>query len=136
MILSFGLAACGTTYAKITGIFAGIGTEQTDPFVYDNPLLNDNTITEYDYILQVDKSYLFGVTYLQSGGSIICSMNHKNVSLKYDEDVLEIVYSNNEGEAAFYNLTCKKEVEYTAVIIEVEEYTYTIIISAKTASPE
>jgi len=71
MLLPFGLTACGTTEAKVTGIMAGIGTERNHPFVYGNPFEDNETITENDYILQVGESYLLGVTFTQYGGSIV-----------------------------------------------------------------
>ena len=37
ILLPFGLTACGSDEAKVTGIMAGIGTERNHPFVYGNP---------------------------------------------------------------------------------------------------
>ena len=134
MLLPFSLTACGTTKAKVTGIMAGIGTEQNHPFVYGNPFEDNETITENDYILQVGESYLLGVTFTQYGGSIVRSINTEIISLKYDAEVLEITLpEEKEGMEVYYNLTCKKAVVNTAVIVEVDnygEYSYTVIISA------
>ena len=134
MLLPFGLTACGTTEAKVTGIMAGIGTEQNHPFVYGNPFEDNETITENDYILQVGESYLLGVTFTQYGGSKVRSINTEIISLKYDAEVLEITPpEEKEGMKVYYNLTCKKAVVNTAVIVEVDnygEYSYTVIISA------
>lgn len=133
MLLPFGLTACGTTEAKVTGIMAGIGTEEHHPFVYGNPFENNETITENDYILQVGESYLLGVTLTQYGGSIVRSINTEVISLKYDAEVLEITPpEKNEAMTVFYKLSCKKSVTYTAVIVEVDgEYFDTVIISAR-----
>lgn len=132
LLLPFGLTACGTTEAKVTGIMAGIGTEEHHPFVYGNPFENNETITENDYILQVGESYLLGVTLTQYGGSIVRSINTEVISLKYDAEVLEITPpEEKEGAEVYYNLTCKKSVQYTAVIVEVGGYSYTVIISAE-----
>ena len=77
ILLSFGLTACGSTHAKVTGIMADIGTEQNQPLLYGNPLLDNKTIAENDYILQVGQDYLLGVTYTQSGGSILALISAK-----------------------------------------------------------
>ncbi len=134
LLLPFGLTACGTTRAKVTGIMAGIGTEQNHPFVYGNPFEDNETITENDYILQVGESYLLGVTFTQYGGSIVRSINTEIISLKYDAEILEITPpEEKEGMEVYYNLMCKKAVVNTAVIVEVDnygEYSYTVIISA------
>ena len=130
VLLSFGLVACGSKPAKITGLCVGVGNEDIDPFVYGNGLWDEDTLFEGDYVLQVGENYLLGVTYAQRGGSILNIMNSQNVSLKYDEEVLEIAYSKNEGAGAFYNLICKKQVTNTAIIVEVGKYSYTVIISA------
>lgn len=133
MLLSFSLTACGTTEAKVTGIMAGIGTEQNHPFVYGNPFEDNETIADNDYILQVGESYLLGVTLTQYGGSIVRSINTEVISLKYDAEVLEITPpEKNEAMTVFYKLSCKKSVTYTAVIVEVDgEYFDTVIISAR-----
>lgn len=128
---SFGLMACGSTYAKVTGIMAGIGTEQIHPLVYGNPLWDNQTIAENDYILQVGQDYLLGVTYAQSGGSIVCSISTESIKLKYDTEVLNITSPEETDMDVYYNLTCIKAVVNTAIIVEVDnKYTYTVIISA------
>lgn len=135
MLMPFGLTACGTTEAKVTGIMAGIGTERNHPFVYGNPFEDNETITENDYILQVGESYLLGVTFTQYGGSIVHSIVTDAITLKYDVEILEITLPDEkEGVEVYYNLSCKKAVVNTAVIVEVDnygEYSYTVIISAK-----
>lgn len=132
MLLPFGLTACGTTEAKVTGIMAGIGTEQNHPFVYGNPFEDNETIADNDYILQVGQNYLLGVALLQSGGSILNNLSTEFITLKYDSEILEITPpEEKEGAEVYYNLTCKKSVQYTAVIVEVGGYSYTVIISAK-----
>ena len=132
LLLPFGLTACGTTEAKVTGIMAGIGTEEHHPFVYGNPFENNETITENDYILQVGESYLLGVTFTQYGGSIVHSIVTDAITLKYDVEILEITLPDEkEGVEVYYNLSCKKAVVNTAIIVEVsDEYTATVIISA------
>lgn len=132
LLLQFRLTACGSDEAKVTGIAAGIGTEQNRPFVYDNPFYDSETITENDYILQVGESYLLGVTFTQYGGSKVSSINTEIISLKYDTEILAITLpEEKEGMEVYYNLTCKKSVSYTAVIIEVDgEYFNSVIISA------
>ena len=132
ILLPFGLTACGSDEAKVTGIMAGIGTERNHPFVYGNPFEDNETITENDYILQVGESYLLGVTFTQYGGSIVHSIVTDAITLKYDVEILEITLPDEkEGVEVYYNLSCKKAVVNTAIIVEVsDEYTATVIISA------
>lgn len=138
-VLSFGLTACGSTFAQVTGIMAGIGTEQISPLVYGNPLWNNETLTNDDYDLQVGQNYLLGVTYAQSGGSRLKLLNTEIIALKYDSEVLEITPPDEIDETGKskwdevinFTLTCKKAVVNTAIIVEVDEYTCTVIISAK-----
>lgn len=132
LILTLGLSACGTGMAKVTGILAGVGTEQNHPFVFGNPLLNGETLEENDYSLQVGQKYLLGVTYTQSGGSIVCSIGADSITLKYDADIFEITPpAESEGMEVYYTLTCKRSVGFAAIIVEVDnEYTYTVIVSA------
>lgn len=137
--LSCGLTACGSTTAKITGLCASVGTEQMNPFDYDNPLLNDETLTNDDYTLRVGQNYLLGVAYAQRGGSKLNWLNADIITLKYDSEVLELIppdekYETGESkwdEVINYTLTCKKAVVNTAIIVEVSEYTCTVIISAE-----
>lgn len=139
MLLSFGLTACGSTFAKVTGIMAGVGTEQIDPLVYGNPLWNNETLTNDDYDLQVGQNYLLGVTYAQSGGSRLKLLNTEIITLKYDSEVFEITPPDEIDETGKskwdevinFTLTCKKAVVNTAIIVEVGEYTCTVIISAE-----
>lgn len=133
MCLSFCLAACGSSFAKVTGIMAGIGTEQNHPLAYGNPLRNGQTLIEDDYILQVGQSYLLSVTYTQSGGSRVCGIYADQITLRYDAEALEIAPPDEkEGMSIDYRLTCKKSVAYTAVLVEVGgEYSCILIITAE-----
>lgn len=134
MLLSFGLTACGSTHAKVVGMWAAVGTDKDYTFGNgnDSPFSDYETIADNDYILQVGQNYLLGVAYLQSGGSILNNLSTEFITLKYDSEVLEITPpEEKEGAEVYYNLTCKKSVQYTAVIIEVGGYSYTVIISAK-----
>lgn len=129
-----GLTACGSTRAKVVGMWAAVGIDKDYTFGNGNDVqFSDNeTIADNDYILQVGQNYLLGVAYLQSGGSILNNLSTEFITLKYDSEVLEITPpEEKEGAEVYYNLTCKKSVQYTAVIIEVDGYSYTVIISAK-----
>ncbi len=134
-VLSFGLTACGTTHAKVVGIMTGVVAEhdRNYSYTYGNPLSDNETLVENDYILQVGQNYFLAVTYIQTGGSIIRSITTENITLKYDTQVLEITMPEvNEGEEVLYGLTCKNSVVNTAVIVEVDgKYCETVIISAK-----
>lgn len=46
--VSFGLTACGTTYAKIVGIMTGVLAEQDHSYsyTYGNPLSDNETLFE------------------------------------------------------------------------------------------
>lgn len=132
ILFSFTLTACGSTYAKVVGICAAVGTDKNYMFGNDSPFLDSETVTDNDYILEVEQSYLFGIAYIQRGGSKLKTINAENIKLKYDTEVLEITPpEEKEGAEVYYSLICKKSVSYTTVIVEIEEYTYTIIISAK-----
>lgn len=135
MLLPFGLTACGRDFAKIIGIRAGM-VEVKDPvysFEYGNPLSDNETIAENDYILRVGQNYFLGVTYSQTGGSRVASIATHVITLKYDTEILEITQpEEKEGMTVYYKLICKKAVVNTSVTIEVSgEYTCTVIISAE-----
>lgn len=132
--LSCGLTACGTSRAKVVGMWAAVGIDKDYTFGNgnDSSFSDNETIADNDYILQVGQNYLLGVALLQSGGSILNYLSTEFITLKYDSEVLEITPpEEKEGAEVYYNLTCKKSVQYTAVIIEVDEYSYTVIISAE-----
>ena len=131
ILLSFGLTACGSTYAKVTGVMADIGTEQYQPLLYGNPLLDNQTIAENDYNLQVGQDYLLGVTYTESGGSILTLLSAGTITLKYDSEVLEITPPDEKmSEVVYYHFTCKKAVVNTAIIVEADNNTHSGIYVA------
>lgn len=130
--LSCGLTACGSTRANVVGMWAAVGIDKDYTFGNgnDSPFSDNETIADNDYILSVGQDYFLGVAYLQSGGSILNHLSTEFITLKYDNDVLEITPpEEKEGAEVYYNLTCKKGVQYTAVIVEVGGYSYTVIIS-------
>lgn len=132
--LSCGLTACGSKWAEVVGLYAAVGIDKDYTFENgnNNPFSDNETIANNDYILQVGQNYLLGVAYIQRNGSRLHCLNTDNITLKYDSEVLEITPpEEKEGAEVYYNLTCKKIVQYTAVIIEVGEYSYTVIISAE-----
>lgn len=132
--LSCGLTACGSDWAKVVGLYAAVGNDKDYTFESgnNNPFSDNETIANNDYILQVGQNYLLGVAYIQRNGSRRHGLNTDNITLKYDSEVLEITPpEEKEGAEVYYNLTCKKSVQYTAVIVEVGGYSYTVIISAE-----
>ena len=134
MLLSFGLTACGSKWAEVVGLYAAVGIDKDYTFVNgnDNPFSDNETIADNDYILQVGQNYLLGVEYIQRNGSRRHWLNTDNITLTYDSEVLEITPPEEKEDAeVYYNLTCKKSVQYTAVIVEVGGYSYTVIISAE-----
>ncbi len=112
---------------------ADIGTEQNQPLLYGNPLLDSQTVAENDYILQVGQDYLLGVAYTQAGGSILKLLSAEAITLKYDTEVLEITPPDGKmSEVVYYHFTCKKAVVNTAIIVEVDnEHTYSMIVTAE-----
>lgn len=133
ILFSFALTACGSTYAKVVGICAAVGTNKNYMFGNDSPFLDRATVTDNDYILEAEQSYLLGIAYIQRGGSRLNVVNIENITLKYDTEVLAITPpEEKEGAEVYYNLTCKKAVVNTVVIVEVDgEYSDTVIITAK-----
>ena len=132
--LSCGLTACGSDWAKVVGLYAAVGIDKDYTFVNgnDNPFSDNETIANNDYIVQIGQNYLLGIAYIQRGGSILNWLSTEFITLKYDSEVLEITPpEEKEGAEVYYNLTCKKSVRYTAVIVEVGGYSYTVIISAE-----
>ncbi len=132
--LSCGLTACGSDWAKVVGLYAAVGIDKDYTFENgnNNPFSDNETIANNDYILQVGQNYLLGVAYIQRNGSRRHGLNTDNITLKYDSEVLEITPpEEKEGAEVYYNLTCEKSVRYTAVIVEVGGYSYTVIISAE-----
>lgn len=97
---------------------------------YNNDLFNNRTVAENDYILQAGESYLFCIEYIATGGSRYPELNAEYLCFYYDEDVLEIVHSAEDARKAEYTLICKTIVEYTAVTVEVDEFSCYVIISA------
>ncbi len=138
ILLSFGLMACGSTYAKVTGVMAGIGTEEMHALEYGNALRDKDTVAENDYLLEIGEDYLLAVTYTASGGSIFPMISPDAITLKYDAEALQITppeeTSGDDGyyEVVYYRLTCIKAAVNTAVIVEADgEYTCTVIVSTK-----
>lgn len=129
-VFALTFTACGRDYAKIVGIKAGIGTTPENAFYYNNDLLNNRTVAENDYILQAGESYSFCIECIATGGSRFPELNAEYLCFYYDEDVLEIVHSAEEARKAEYTLICKTIVEYTAVTVEVDEFSCSVIISA------
>lgn len=133
LLLSLALTGCGSTYAKITGVIAGVGTDEESPFEYNNSLSDTETLSPNDYVLQVGKSYVLAVTYTATGGSRFPLINPEDIELKYDTEILQIEQTSEHiGDVVYYSLTCNKAAAYTAILVEVNgEYFDTVIISAK-----
>lgn len=126
-----GLTACGSDEAKIYGIHAAVVSPEND-YAFSRALADETTLFEDDYILQNGQTYHLSVGYSASGGSKYPIMSADKIKLYYDDDALEIEQaSKNKGEVIRYRVTCKKAVVNTAVIVEVDEYSYTVIISAQ-----
>lgn len=124
------LTACGSTKAKIYGIHAGIGlTESND--LFGNALADETTLAENDYILQYGRAYCFSVAYTAGGGSQYPLISADKIKLRYDDDALAIEQiTESIGDVISYRLILNKSVVNTAVIVEVDEYTCTVIVSA------
>ncbi len=133
IILSLMLTACGSTKAKTYGIVASIGLpEDNDVYgVYNSIHSDTTTLEENDYVLEESKTYHILVGYSAGGGSQYPVINNpESVVFKYDTDALEIQsVTPNDGEIKHYALVCKKAIRYSAILIELDEYSYTIIVS-------
>lgn len=128
-VFALTFTACGRDYAKLVGIKAGIGTTPENAFNYNNDLFNNRTVAENDYILQAGESYSFCIECIATGGSRYPELNAEYLCFYYDEDVLEIAHSAEDARKAEYTLICKTIVEYTAVTVEVDEFSCSVIIS-------
>ena len=82
--LSCGLTACGSTRAKVVGMWAAVGNGKDYTFGNgnDSPFSDNETIADNDYILSVGQDYFLGVAYLQSGGSILNHLSTEFITLK------------------------------------------------------
>ena len=133
---AFGMTACGSGYAKITGIRSGIvlsgeGTFQTDE---KNPLTEKSTVCKNDYLLTVGETQDLLVCYLASGGSKYPILTEKQIKLYYDSKILDIQLKEQQpsSDVVQYELTCKCAIDYTAIMIEVDGmYSDTIVLNAK-----
>ncbi|MCX4312350.1 MAG: hypothetical protein OSJ83_00610 [Clostridia bacterium] len=135
LLFSSGLTACGSDYAKIYGIVACVGaSEDNDPTygVYYSPYADKTTLAEDDYILEVGKTYHILVDYSYGGGSRVPVITDaESVIFKYDTDALEIQsVTPNDRQVKHYSLICKQAIRYSAILIELDEYSYTLIVSA------
>lgn len=133
LIISLTLTACGSTYAEIYGIVACIGLPEDDDAygVYNSPFADKTTLEKNDYVLEVGKTYHILVAYSAGGGSkypVIA--NPESVIFHYDTDNLKIQsIMPNDGAIKHYALSCKQAIRYSAILIELDEYSYTIIVS-------
>lgn len=129
MLLTFGLMACGSTKAKVSGIYASVVVSEAD--AYSDTLADGRTIVENAYALQVGEVYELTVMYTASGGSQYPVLRIDGITLRYDSETFEI--SPPTGDymtVARYQLTCKRAVDYSAIIFEVDDYSYSVIVSA------
>ena len=129
--LSLGLIGCGRGKAEISNIYVSVVLPNEDN--YSSVLSNKSTLTENDYILQVEENYHLTVEYVASSGSQYPVMSSKNIKLYYDTDFLEISQTSEDyAKIMHYNLICKRSVAYTTIIVEVDgKYFHNIIISTK-----
>lgn len=129
-LISF--SACGSTYAKVTGITAGIVNFDSNEAEYRTDCIDDRTLTENDYLITTGIIYKLCVFYTFTGGSktpIFSSA--ENVRLVYDDALLQIGEPSIKGELVYYPIECKSEFIYTAILIEVDEKYHTeVIVSA------
>lgn len=130
LLLSFGLTACGSTEAKIVGINVRLCSAENDPEM----LVSDSTtLAENDYVLQIEQGYRLRIGYAATGGSRYPIIRSESISLKYDKEVLEILPPDETiGDVLFFNISLKKSVAYTAILVEVDgKYFEIVVISAK-----
>lgn len=130
MLLSVGLTSCGSTKAKISAIYASaVMPDETD--IRSDTLADSRTFAENTYTLQVGATYHLAVMYVASGGSQYPVLHIDEINLHYDSEIFEIVKPTEKYmQVARYQLTCKRAVDYSAIIVEVGNYSYSVIISA------
>lgn len=124
-------ASCGLGYAKITGIKVSVVLPDADN--YSDALADSSTLCENDYVLETGKSYQLTVEYTATGGSKFPGFGDINdIELFYDSETFKITPPNVEFvQTVRYELVCLRSVNYAAVIVQVGEYTASVIISAK-----
>ena len=133
IVLSFiSLCSCGTGFAKITGIRAGIISFGSDGDSYCKDCIDDSTLTENDYIVKVGEQYQIVIALTFTGGSIVPGFESdaaKDIKLIFDGDLLQIGEASTNHGYLYYLLECKNEFTCAAILIEYEEYHTEVIIS-------
>ena len=133
MVLSFvSLCSCGTGYAEITGIRAGIINCGSDGDSYRQECINDSTLTENDYLIKVGERYQIVIELTFTGGSIVPGFESdaaKDIKLIFDSDLLQIGEASANHGYLYYPLECKNQIICAAILIEYEEYHTEVIIS-------
>lgn len=130
-ILCISLTACGSGESKLTGISAQVAFEN-DEFYSENLnlILNDKTPIENDYALRADRKYNLLVTYTWRGSKAPI-LNADDVKLNYDNDCFEIKALKNNDSYARFELSIKRAVINSVIIIEVGDFFDTVIIRAE-----
>lgn len=127
--LLFGLSACGSDEAKVSGIYVSVVIPDDDN--YSDALADGSTAIKNAYALQVGNEYDLTIEYCASGGSKYPILTIDDIVLRYNTDIFKITRpAENHMQVARFKLTCKYAVDYSAVLIEVREYSHSVIISA------
>ena len=133
MVLSFvSLCSCGTGYAEITGIRAGIINFGSEGDSYRQDCIDDSTLTENDYIVKAGEQYQIVIELTFTGGSIIPGFESDaaaDIKLIFDDDLLQIREASANHGYLYYPLECKKEFTCAAILIEYGEYHTEVIVS-------
>lgn len=124
-------SACGTMYAEVTGLEAGItGLDETD--FYLSPLSDNSTLNENDYVLRAGEPYRLVVELTYSGGSRQPGFaSADGITLRYDRDLLQIGEPSTESGRLTYPLECRRDFTCGEILVESSEgFHAEVIISA------
>lgn len=125
--------ACGTDYAKITGIRAGIINFGVDGDSYRKDCVDDSTLTDNDYLVKVGERYQIVIQLTCTGGSIIFGYaSAESVKIIYDDNLMTIGEPGENLGYLYYPLVCQSEFTCAAILIEDGEYHTEVIVSAIT----
>lgn len=124
-------AACGTDYARVTGIRAGIINFGVDGDSYRQDLVDDSTLIDNDYLVKVGERYQIVIQLTYTEGSIIPGYaSAESVKLIYDENLMTIGDPHENLGYLYYPFECQSEFTCAAILIEDGKYHTEVIVSA------
>ena len=137
LLLALSLAsftACGTSEGRITGIRAGIINFGSDGDSYSKDCIDDSTMTENDYLVNVGEQYQIVIELTYTGGSIVPGIESeaaKDIKLILDDGLLHIGEPSANHGYLYYPFECKIEFTCAAILIEYGEFHTEVIVSTR-----